>query len=35
MFGSDGMRPDLMEKYAKAGFMPTYKQLMTPRAAPR
>ena len=26
MFASDGMRPDLMEKYAKAGFMPTYKQ---------
>ena len=28
MFASDGMRPDLMEKYAKAGFMPTYKKLM-------
>jgi 2',3'-cyclic-nucleotide 2'-phosphodiesterase (5'-nucleotidase family)/predicted AlkP superfamily phosphohydrolase/phosphomutase len=28
MFASDGMRPDLMEKYAKAGFMPTYKELM-------
>ena len=28
MFASDGMRPDLMEKYAKAGFMPTYRQLM-------
>ena len=24
MFASDGMRPDLMERYAKAGFMPTY-----------
>src|SRR3954468_1821701 len=28
MFSSDGMRPDLMEKYAKAGAMPTYKKLM-------
>ena len=28
MFASDGMRPDLMERYAKAGFMPTYKTLM-------
>src|SRR3954466_4531260 len=28
MFASDGMRPDLMQKYAKAGFMPTYKELM-------
>ena len=28
MFASDGMRPDLMEKYAKAGAMPTYKKLM-------
>ena len=28
MFASDGMRPDLMEKYAKAGVMPTYKELM-------
>src|SRR4051794_5910689 len=28
IFASDGMRPDLMEKYAKAGSMPTYKQLM-------
>ena len=28
MFASDGMRPDLMEKYAKAGVMPTYKKLM-------
>ena len=28
MFASDGMRPDLMEKYAKAGDMPTYKKLM-------
>jgi predicted AlkP superfamily pyrophosphatase or phosphodiesterase len=27
-FVSDGMRPDLMEKYAAAGFMPTYKKLM-------
>ena len=28
LFSSDGMRPDLMEKYAKAGVMPTYKKLM-------
>jgi 2',3'-cyclic-nucleotide 2'-phosphodiesterase (5'-nucleotidase family) len=28
LFASDGMRPDLMEKYAKDGFMPTYKALM-------
>src|SRR6478672_10254890 len=28
LFASDGMRPDLMEKYAKAGAMPTYKSLM-------
>src|SRR5262245_8768739 len=28
MFASDGMRPDLMEKYAKDGVMPTYKALM-------
>jgi Uncharacterized proteins of the AP superfamily len=28
MFASDGMRPDLMEKYARAGSMPTYKDLM-------
>ena len=28
LFASDGMRPDLMEKYAKAGAMPTYKKLM-------
>ena len=28
MFASDGMRPDLMEKYAAAGAMPTYKKLM-------
>ena len=27
-FSSDGMRPDLMETYAAAGFMPTYKALM-------
>src|SRR3954453_16715506 len=27
-FASDGMRPDLMEKYAAAGAMPTYKKLM-------
>ena len=28
MFASDGMRPDLMQGYANAGFMPTYKALM-------
>jgi 2',3'-cyclic-nucleotide 2'-phosphodiesterase (5'-nucleotidase family) len=28
LFASDGMRPDLVEKYAKAGAMPTYKELM-------
>src|SRR5215213_7831526 len=28
MFASDGMRPDLMEKYARAGYLPTYKELM-------
>jgi len=27
-FASDGMRPDLMEKYAAAGAMPTYRSLM-------
>src|SRR5262245_25181150 len=27
-FSSDGMRPDLMEKYAAAGEMPTYASLM-------
>ena len=28
LFASDGMRPDLMEEYAKSGAMPTYKKLM-------
>ena len=28
LFASDGMRPDLMEKYAAAGAMPTYARLM-------
>jgi 2',3'-cyclic-nucleotide 2'-phosphodiesterase (5'-nucleotidase family)/predicted AlkP superfamily phosphohydrolase/phosphomutase len=28
LFASDGMRPDLVEKYAKAGAMPTYRRLM-------
>jgi 2',3'-cyclic-nucleotide 2'-phosphodiesterase (5'-nucleotidase family)/predicted AlkP superfamily phosphohydrolase/phosphomutase len=28
MFASDGMRPDLMERYAKQGAMPTYRKLM-------
>jgi 2',3'-cyclic-nucleotide 2'-phosphodiesterase (5'-nucleotidase family)/predicted AlkP superfamily phosphohydrolase/phosphomutase len=27
-FTSDGMRPDLMERYAKDGLMPTYEALM-------
>jgi 2',3'-cyclic-nucleotide 2'-phosphodiesterase (5'-nucleotidase family) len=27
-FAADGMRPDLMEKYAAQGFMPTYAALM-------
>jgi 2',3'-cyclic-nucleotide 2'-phosphodiesterase (5'-nucleotidase family) len=27
-FASDGMRPDLMERYAAQGAMPTYKKLM-------
>jgi 2',3'-cyclic-nucleotide 2'-phosphodiesterase (5'-nucleotidase family) len=28
MFAADGMRPDLMERYARKGLMPTYKDLM-------
>jgi 2',3'-cyclic-nucleotide 2'-phosphodiesterase (5'-nucleotidase family) len=28
LFSSDGMRPDLMQRYAAAGAMPTYAQLM-------
>jgi 2',3'-cyclic-nucleotide 2'-phosphodiesterase (5'-nucleotidase family) len=28
LFGSDGMRPDLMERYAAEGAMPTYAALM-------
>lgn len=28
-FASDGMRPDLMERYAAEGFMPTFAELMT------
>jgi 2',3'-cyclic-nucleotide 2'-phosphodiesterase (5'-nucleotidase family) len=28
LFSSDGMRPDLMEKYAGQGLMPTYSDLM-------
>jgi 2',3'-cyclic-nucleotide 2'-phosphodiesterase (5'-nucleotidase family)/predicted AlkP superfamily phosphohydrolase/phosphomutase len=28
LYASDGMRPDLMEKYAAAGRMPTYASLM-------
>jgi 2',3'-cyclic-nucleotide 2'-phosphodiesterase (5'-nucleotidase family) len=28
MFSSDGMRPDLMERYAGLGLMPTYQSLM-------
>ena len=28
LFASDGMRPDLMERYAGMGIMPTFKDLM-------
>ena len=28
MFGSDGMRPDLVEKYVAEGVMPTYASLI-------
>jgi 2',3'-cyclic-nucleotide 2'-phosphodiesterase (5'-nucleotidase family)/predicted AlkP superfamily phosphohydrolase/phosphomutase len=28
LFSSDGMRPDLVDKYASQGAMPTYKQLI-------
>src|SRR5262245_4297815 len=28
LFASDGMRPDLMERYAAEGLMPTYAELM-------
>src|SRR6266446_6758000 len=28
LFSSDGMRPDLMQKYADLGLMPTYKALV-------
>ena len=28
LFASDGMRPDLMERYARQGVMPTYRALM-------
>jgi len=35
LFASDGMRPDLMERYAKAGFMPTYQALMKDGATGR
>ena len=28
MFASDGMRPDLMERYVHKGLMPTYKDLI-------
>jgi 2',3'-cyclic-nucleotide 2'-phosphodiesterase (5'-nucleotidase family)/predicted AlkP superfamily phosphohydrolase/phosphomutase len=28
MFASDGMRPDLMERFARQGAMPTYKDLI-------
>src|SRR4051812_41365575 len=35
MFSSDGMRPDLMERYAAAGAMPTYKKLMRDGATGR
>jgi 2',3'-cyclic-nucleotide 2'-phosphodiesterase (5'-nucleotidase family) len=28
LFASDGMRPDLMERYARKGIMPTFKDLL-------
>ena len=28
LFSSDGMRPDLMEEYARHGSMPTYRSLI-------
>jgi 2',3'-cyclic-nucleotide 2'-phosphodiesterase (5'-nucleotidase family) len=28
LFAADGMRPDTMERYARAGLMPTYAELM-------
>ena len=28
MFAADGMRPDLMERYARQGLLPTYRELM-------
>ena len=28
IFASDGMRPDLMQRYASEGVMPTYSALM-------
>jgi 2',3'-cyclic-nucleotide 2'-phosphodiesterase (5'-nucleotidase family) len=28
LFSSDGMRPDLMERYARKGIMPTFKDLL-------
>src|SRR5712691_4362369 len=28
LFSSDGMRPDLMQRYAAQGFLPTYAKLM-------
>ena len=31
MFASDGMRPDLVEKYVAEGVMPTYEALMDDR----
>ncbi|MGE5461382.1 MAG: hypothetical protein ACM3WR_12275, partial [Solirubrobacterales bacterium] len=28
LFAADGMRPDLMERYAAEGAMPTYRRMM-------
>ncbi|HZO95889.1 MAG TPA: 5'-nucleotidase C-terminal domain-containing protein [Gaiellaceae bacterium] len=33
LFASDGMRPDLMERYAREGAMPTYARLLKDGAA--
>jgi len=33
LFSSDGMRPNLVEKYAAAGWMPAHAALMAAGAA--
>ncbi len=35
LYSSDGMRPDLMQRYAEAGLMPTYQRLMDSGATGR